>query len=107
MNEKFIMKKIKKTGKKNLKPIPSVKSEDEERNFWDKADSTEYFDFRYAVKVKFPNLKFSTESISIRLPKSLLDSIKIIANKKDVPYQSLIKIYLSDRVSEESSKKCL
>jgi predicted DNA binding CopG/RHH family protein len=98
---------MKKSKKKNLKPIPSFKSEDEERDFWDKADSTEYFDFSNAAKVKFPNLKFSTESISIRLPKSLLDNIKIIANKKDVPYQSLIKIYLSDRVSEERSKNYL
>lgn len=98
---------MEKTKKKNLKPIPSFKSEEEERNFWNKADTTEYFDFSNATKVKFPNMKFSTESISIRLPKSLLDSIKIIANKKDVPYQSLIKIYLSDRVSEERSKKYL
>ena len=98
---------MEKTKKKNFKPIPSFKTEEEERNFWNKADTTEYFDFSNATKVKFPNMKFSTESISIRLPKSLLDSIKIIANKKDVPYQSLIKIYLSDRVSEERSKKYL
>jgi predicted DNA binding CopG/RHH family protein len=92
---------MKKAKKKNLKPIPSFKSEDEERNFWDKANTAEYFDFSKATKAKFPNLKYSTESISIRLPKSLLDRIKMIANKKDVPYQSLIKIYLADRVSEE------
>jgi len=92
---------------KKKKEIPAFKSEGEERDFWDSVDSTEYFEFNRKNKILFPNLKFSTESISIRLPKSLLDSIKVIANKKDVPYQSLIKIYLSDRVSKERSKKYL
>ena len=96
---------MKKTENKKLKPIPSFRTEEDERKFWDNADTTEYFDFSKSIKAKFPNLKFSTEAISIRLPKSLLDDIKIIANKKDVPYQSLIKIYLSDRVSEEYVKK--
>ena len=68
---------MKKTKNKELKPIPSFKNEDEERDFWNKADTTKYFDFSKPEKVRFPNLKYSTESISIRFPKSLLDNIKI------------------------------
>lgn len=90
--------------KKELKQIPVFKSEDEEREFWDTADTTEYFDMESAQIVRFPNLKLSTESISLRLPASLLNSIKIMANKRDVPYQSLIKMILADRVSEENEK---
>jgi len=87
-----------------IKDIPVFKTENEEQKFWDKNNLTEYFDFNKTSKPLFPNLKYSTESISIRLPKSLLDAVKSIANKKDVPYQSLIKIYLSDKVSEEFKK---
>ena len=90
--------------KKKLKPIPSFKTEDEEREFWDKTDTSEYFDWSTAQRVRFPNLKYSTKSISLRLPVSLLDDIKIMANKMDVPYQSLIKIILADRVKEEAVK---
>ncbi len=90
--------------KKSLKPIPVFKSEDEEREFWDIADTSEYFDWNSAVRVRFPNLKYSTESISLRLPVSLLDDIKIMANKMDVPYQSLIKVILSDKVKEDAVK---
>jgi len=75
-----------KKKKKQLKPIPVFKSEDEERKFWDKADTTKYFDMDNIRLVRFPNLKYSTESISLRLPVSLLDEIKIMANKIDVPY---------------------
>ena len=96
------MKKNQKTN--NLIEIPAFKSEAEEQNFWNKNDSTDYFEFRSKNKVSFPNLKYSTESISIRLPKSLLDNVKSIANKKDVPYQSLIKVYLADKVNEELNK---
>ena len=92
------------SSKKKLKPIPVFKTEDEEREFWDKADTSEYFDWNSAVRVRFPNLKYSTESISLRLPVSLLDDIKIMANKMDVPYQSLIKVILADRVKEEAVK---
>lgn len=91
--------------KKKLKPIPKFKNEDEERDFWAKADSSDYFDWSKAEEVVFPNLKLSTESISLRLPKSLLALIKELANKKDVPYQSLMKIFLSEKVEEEI--KCL
>ena len=88
---------------KELKKIPKFKSEDEERNFWAKADTTEYFDLSKAVvNPKFPSLKPSTESISLRLPKYLLESIKELANSKDVPYQSLIKTYLADKVRDDT-----
>ena len=97
------MKSTTKTNK--IKPIPVFKNEKEEFDFWEKNDTTDYFGFENKRTVLFPNLKYSTESISIRLPKSLLDDVKSIANKKDVPYQSLIKIYLSDRVKEEHKKQ--
>jgi predicted DNA binding CopG/RHH family protein len=83
---------------KQFKTIPKFKNEDEERDFWAKADSSQYFDWSKAVRVKFPNLKLSTETISLRIPKALLDDIKIAANKRDVPYQSLIKIFLNQSV---------
>jgi predicted DNA binding CopG/RHH family protein len=96
---------MKKNQKENsLKNIPVFKSEAEELNFWSKNDTTDYFEFRGKSTATFPNLKYSTESISIRLPKSLLDNVKSIANKKDVPYQSLIKVYLADKVNEELNK---
>ena len=85
-----------------LKPIPQFKNEDEEREFWSVHDSSEYIDWSKAKKAKLPNLKPSTETISLRLPISLLESIKILANKKDVPYQSLIKILLTEKINEEN-----
>ena len=91
-------------NKNRLKSIPEFNSENEEREFWENADTSEYFDLDSAVRVRFPNLKYSTETISIRLPASLLNSIKSMANKRDVPYQSLIKILLADRVAEENEK---
>ncbi len=84
--------------RKKLKPIPSFASEAEERRFWEGSDSTEYVDWSEAERVRFPNLKPSTTSISLRLPVSLLERIKIAANKRDVPYQSLIKTWLSEKV---------
>ncbi|MDP3244400.1 MAG: BrnA antitoxin family protein [bacterium] len=86
--------------KKILKQVPKFKNEDEEREFWAKADSSEYFDWSKAEEVIFPNLKPSTESISLRLPSFLLANIKQLANKKDVPYQSLMKIFLAEKVDE-------
>lgn len=86
---------------KNFKPIPVFKDENEEREFWAIHDSTEYIDWSNGEKAIFPNLKPSTESISLRLPSFLLARIKELANKKDVPYQSLMKIFLSDRVTQE------
>jgi len=86
---------------KKFKKIPTFKNEDEERAFWDTADTSEYFDWSKAERVIFPNLKPSTESISLRLPSSLLARIKQLANKQDVPYQSLMKVFLSERVNQE------
>ena len=83
---------------KTLKPIPTFQSEAEERAFWETHDSTDYVDWTKAISVRFPNLKPSSTSISIRLPSGLLESIKIAANKRDVPYQSLIKIRLAEKM---------
>jgi predicted DNA binding CopG/RHH family protein len=91
--------------KKKIKKIPVFRSEDLEREFWKTHDSMDYIDWSKAVlNPKLPNLKMSTQTISIRLPLSLLEDLKIQANKKDVPYQSLMKIYLADRVREENTK---
>ena len=81
-----------------LKPIPSFASEAEERRFWETHDSTEYVDWSRAERVRFPNLKLSTTSISLRLPVAMLERIKIAANKRDMPYQSLIKAWLSEKI---------
>jgi predicted DNA binding CopG/RHH family protein len=81
-----------------LKSILKFKSEEEERHFWETHDTTKYFDSNQMSKVKFPNLKPSTQSISLRLPLSLLGAIRIEANKRDVPYQSLIKIWISEQL---------
>ncbi|OGM20668.1 hypothetical protein A2955_03845 [Candidatus Woesebacteria bacterium RIFCSPLOWO2_01_FULL_37_19] len=87
---------------KKLKKIPKFKSEEEEANFWDTHDTTDYFDVNKAIiNPSFPNLKMSTKTITIRVTESLLDSLKMIANKKDVPYQSLVKMYLDEKVKEE------
>jgi predicted DNA binding CopG/RHH family protein len=86
---------------KKFKKLPKFKNEDEERDFWATADSSEYFDWSKTEEVVFPNLKPSTETISLRLPQYLLARIKQLANGKDVPYQSLIKIFLADRVKQE------
>ncbi len=82
------------------KKTPEFKSEAEERAFWENHDSTEYVDWKQAKRAQLPNLKPSTKTISLRLPESLLDQIKIEANKRDMPYQSLIKVWLSDDVEE-------
>lgn len=86
---------------KNLKQIPKFKNEAEEREFWLKADSTEYVDWSKAKKAAFPNLHPSTKSISLRLAYPFLAALKSVANKKDVPYQSLIKVYLAKALREE------
>ena len=89
-----------------LKPIPKFKNEEEETEFWATHDSTDYFDIRKAsVNPSFPNLKLSTKTITIRVPESLLDSLKMIANKKDVPYQSLVKMLLDEKVREEFNRQ--
>lgn len=83
---------------KRLKPIPEFKDEAEERQFWETHDSADYLDLSKAVRVRFPNLKPSTTSISLRLPMSMLEDLKIAANKRDVPYQSLIKMWLAEKL---------
>jgi predicted DNA binding CopG/RHH family protein len=82
-----------------LKPVPRFKTEAEERKFWETHDSSDYVDWSTAERARFPNLKPSTTAISIRLPAGLLEQIKIAANKRDVPYQSLIKMWLAEKVS--------
>ena len=84
-----------------LKKIPIFKTEDEEREFWSKNDSSEFVEWKKAERVIFPKLKPSTKTISLRLPEYILDEIKMLARKKDVPYQSLIKMFLHDRLNEE------
>ena len=87
--------------KKKLKEIPNFRDESEEREFWAAQDSLDYVDWEKAQKATFPSLKPSLKSISIRLPESMIDQLKVLANKKDVPYQSLVKIYLSQKIHEE------
>ena len=86
---------------KELKKIPKFKNEDEERKFWANSDSTDYINWEKSKRITFPNLKPSTKTISIRLPESMLEEIKSLANKRDVPYQSLIKIILKERIDNE------
>ena len=83
------------------KPIPRFRDEDEEREFWATHDATEYFDWSGARRAVLPSLKPSTETISLRLPASLLADLKVLANRMDVPYQSLLKVYLAERVTQE------
>ena len=91
--------------KTKLKSIPKFKNEDEERNFWNSHDTTEYFDTSKPVGFDLSKLKPTTETISLRLPAYLLMRIKVIANSRDVPYQSLMKIFLAERVEKELRTK--
>ena len=84
-----------------IKPIPNFASEDEERDFWANHDSNEFVDWSNARRLTLRNLKPSTKTISIRLPESLLDELKLLANRRDVPYQSLLKVFLAERVDKE------
>lgn len=85
---------------KRLKSVPKFASEAAERAFWEKNDSTEYLDWKTAERTVLPNLKPSTQTISLRLPQYLLDSIKSAANARDVPYQSLIKVWLREKLQD-------
>ncbi|MBF0517183.1 MAG: BrnA antitoxin family protein [Nitrospirae bacterium] len=87
--------------KSKLKEIPVFKSEDEEREFWADHDTSEYFNYDKAEAAIFPNLKPSVRSISIRLPEMLIAQLKMLANEKDVPYQSLIKIFLAEKIESK------
>jgi len=83
-----------------LKKVPSFNTEIEERKFWESHDSSEYLDLSKAQRAVLPNLKPSTKTISLRLPEGLLDNIKVEANKRDMPYQSLIKVWLAKEIQE-------
>jgi predicted DNA binding CopG/RHH family protein len=87
--------------KKSNKRIRKFKNEDEEREFWATHSPLDYFDMSKAKKVVFPNLKPSVKSISIRLPEHMLETLKLLANKRDVPYQSLLKMFLAERIQAE------
>ena len=85
-----------------MKQIPKFKNEDEERDFWSTHDTMDYLDSMIEIKDDFTNLKPSTKTITIRVTESLLNSLKLLAHKQDVPYQSLIKIYLSEKIREKT-----
>ncbi|MFH1613396.1 MAG: BrnA antitoxin family protein [bacterium] len=85
----------------DLKKIPEFRSEEEEFEFWSTHDSTEYIDYSKGKKVVFSNLKPSMKTISIRLPEFLIAHLKVLANKRDIPYQSLTKIFLTERIEKE------
>jgi predicted DNA binding CopG/RHH family protein len=87
------------------KKIPQFKSEKEEREFWQTHDSTEYIDWKKAERITLANLKPSVKTISLRLPEAMLEELKLLANKRDIPYQSLVKVFLSDRIEQELSGK--
>ena len=88
--------------KKKLK-LPKFKNEDEERDFWDNIDLSEYYEPKDFKHASFPNLKPSTKTISIRLTLSMLDRLKVLANSRDIPYQSFIKMILAERIKEENN----
>jgi predicted DNA binding CopG/RHH family protein len=90
---------------KPQKKIPTFKDDDEERAFWANADSTEYLDWSSAQRVTLPNLKPTLRTISLRLPEAMIAELKLLANKRDVPYQSLLKVFLAERIHEELSAK--
>jgi predicted DNA binding CopG/RHH family protein len=91
--------------KKNLKPLPAFKSEGEERDFWEDADSANYIDWARAKRITFPNLKPSVRTISVRLPVAMIARLKLLANQRDIPYQSLLKIFLAERLEQENRKR--
>jgi predicted DNA binding CopG/RHH family protein len=86
---------------KKAKNLPRLRSEDQERDFWSKANSTDYIDWSEARPLVLPNLKPSLKTISLRLPEHMLAELKVLANKRDVPYQSLLKLFLAERLEEE------
>jgi predicted DNA binding CopG/RHH family protein len=83
------------------KKIPEFRSEEAERKFWAEHDSTDYIDWQTARTRRFPNLKPSLRTISLRLPVSMIEDLKVLANKRDVPYQSLLKVFLAERLERE------
>ncbi|MFQ5420149.1 MAG: BrnA antitoxin family protein [Anaerolineae bacterium] len=87
------------------KQIPKFENEDEEREFWATHDSTDYLDWDKAERAVFPKLKPSTKTISLRMSESMLNEIRLLANKRDIPYQSLIKVFLRERIDSELYKQ--
>jgi predicted DNA binding CopG/RHH family protein len=87
--------------KTNRKGIPKFKSEDEQHEFWATHSPLDFFDTSSARRVILPNLKPSVKTISIRLPEMMLEQLKLLANKRDVPYQSLLKMFLAERLDAE------
>ena len=87
------------------KQIPKFENEDEEREFWATHDSADYLDWNRSERVVFPKLKPSTKTISLRMSESMLNEIRLLANKRDIPYQSLIKVILRERINDELYKK--
>ena len=83
------------------KQLPAFKNEDDERAFWATHDSTDFIDWSQAKRAVFPNLKPSTKTISLRLPESIIAALKVLANKRDIPYQSLLKVFLAEKIAEE------
>lgn len=88
----------------NAKKIPKFKSSKQEVKFWETHDSCDYIDWQTAKLAKFPNLKPSTKTISLRLPEHMLEDLKLIANKQDIPYQSLIKVFLAEKIQLERNQ---
>ena len=86
---------------KKLKEIPKFENEEDEREFWKSENSTEFIDWENAESIVLPNLKPTTTTISLRMSESMLNKIRLVANKRDVPYQSLIKIFLKERIDKE------
>jgi predicted DNA binding CopG/RHH family protein len=86
---------------KQLKQFPKFKSEQDEREFWETHDTADYFDLGQPVKMSFPNLKASTKSITLRMPLGMYDDLKTLANKNDVPYQSMMKMFLAEKIQEQ------
>jgi len=84
-----------------MKKIPDFSTEDEEREFWSKSDATEYVDWVQSKNTILPKLKPSTKKISLRLPEMMIDELKLLANKRDIPYQSLLKIFLAEKIDHE------
>jgi predicted DNA binding CopG/RHH family protein len=85
--------------------VPRFETEAEERAFWQEHDTTDYVDWSAAATVRLPNLKPSTATISLRLPEGMLDELKVLANERDVPYQSLLKVFLAERLAAERARK--
>ena len=97
------MKPIKR--EKELKPLPPFSSEQDERDFWGREDSTEYIDWTKAKRAAFPNLKPSVRTISLRLPVAMIARLKLLANQRDIPYQSLLKMFLAERLERENRRR--